>query len=614
MSLTKKQKTILKDTLGYYIETTGKSHGDFISELSDKKTSTEYSSWLSHKILKELALYDITYADCLSNKDVLNETKNEASSRDEGEFYTPEVWCVEGRNYLKEMLGDKWGKVYIWDASCGTGNLMRTEGYPQDKLFLSTLLEEDLPLLQEVYPEATIFSCDFLADLDLDEYNHFFTSKLPQKLQDVLKNDEEILFYMNPPYRQGAVARTDVGKKMTTNGLTRSGLDLFNQFMYRILLLQETHNLTNLYAGIFGPITMFNSPMIKDLYNIWVDKFKHQDGMCFDASEFASTSTSVGWLVGYTTWRLRRPEEPVDDTIELKAKRMGRDGKIEIFGERLITEPGLRISEWSAPKDVVSKDSQLPYGTTHVSFGPTMEYHKVPTNALAFLMTSDFAIRGTRRVSVSNIVLPDTISITEENILRCIASFSVRRTYVTGQTAYDNSQYYHAPDVTKEGYEEFLANCVAVYLYDTSSNFYSYRGKHSGFVHNNTMFGLSLDKVKEVVTDENILSDIENNSPTNQVILNVLEKYKPLMCKEALELMNYCESITLDTLKGTKRKDLQYDNETIAWDTSFLQIRETEGLVDKEVIKEYFTKMSNLKKVMLPEIYKYGFLKRVAYS
>lgn len=614
MVLTKKQKKVLKETVSYYIETTGNNHEQFISEASEPQNRTTYARWLTNSIMDKLSEYDITYKDCLVNKDVLNETKNEDSSREEGEFYTPEVWCVEGRNHLKEVLGDKWGKVYIWDASSGTGNLMRTEGYPQDKLFLSTLLEEDIPLLKEQYPEATIFSCDFLSDLDLDTNNQFFTNKLPQKLQDVLRNNEDLLFYMNPPYRQGATDRTDVGKKMTTNGLTRSGLDLFNQFMYRILLLKDTHNLTNLYAGIFGPLTMFHSVATKELYDMWVDAFHFEQGMCFDASEFASTSTSIGWIVGYTTWRLRNENEEPTSEIILQAKRMGSDNKVEIFGEKLVTTRKKGITEWALPKDIVSKDSQLPYGTTHVNFGKEMEYKKVYDKSLGFLMTSDYVIKGTRRTSVTSIVLPDSITITEENILRCIASFGVRRTYISGQTAYDNSQYYQEPKVDKEGYEKFIANCLVLFLFDTSSQFFSYRGAHSGFKNGNKMFPLSSEEVKTLVTDENILSDIETYKTDNSIILGLIEEYKPHMSKEALDLMNYCIGHIKRTLQGSLRKEQGYKNETIAWDSSFLQLREVPELVSKEAMDEYLKKLSLLRHVNLENVYEYGFLQKTAFK
>jgi hypothetical protein len=39
--------------------------------------------------------------DCVENKDTLQTILAAGKSRKEGEFYTPEIWCVDGREYLK---------------------------------------------------------------------------------------------------------------------------------------------------------------------------------------------------------------------------------------------------------------------------------------------------------------------------------------------------------------------------------------------------------------------------------------------------------------------------------------------------------------------------------
>ena len=61
----------------------------------------------------------------------------------EGSFYTPLVWAKKAHDLLSDIsdLED----YVVWDASCGTGNLLIE--FPKCKhLYLSTLHEEDVQL------------------------------------------------------------------------------------------------------------------------------------------------------------------------------------------------------------------------------------------------------------------------------------------------------------------------------------------------------------------------------------------------------------------------------------------------------------------------------------
>lgn len=622
MILTGHKKKLVKEVIQYYVNTTDSKYDDFILTLSRVKnaplSSLTYSEWLAVKSLDILKKNDVTLKDCIENKDIINASINEASSRKEGEFYTPEIWCVEGRTYLKDMLGDQWGKAYIWDASAGSGNLMRTEGYPQDKLFLSSLLSEDIDILNLAYPDAETFQLDFLNELDYDEYNTYFSDLLPPRLVEVLKNNEPIVFYMNPPYKVMEAKSSDVGNFMASQGMAKSALDIFHQFMYRIVLLKRFYNLTNVSLGIFGPVTMFHSDMIAPLYEEFKKEFKFFDGMCFTAGDFANTSESVGWMVGYTAWRTRTAEDTEDKALLLKAKAVVSD-EIRLIGSRLVTSIEENIHNWVFAKDIMRKDILLPKTTMYDKFEG--ELVKAPSNNLGYLMSSNYVIRATRRCSVTTLPNPDNVPITEENFWRAVGSFTARRCYIMKQNAFDNSQYYSSPETTIEGYDAWLRDALIVFLFDFSAQQASYRnvdkyGKTGedvtfgeiGHDYANKLFPISQDIVKQVVTDEVIIADMEAHPAQNEFLLSQIETVLPLLSVEAREMFEFGCQTLLTSLHGTLRKDADYPKWTQAWDAGVAQIRDTKTLVPQETYDKYSYLMNRLKDKLYDGIFKYGFM------
>ena len=626
MILQGQKKRILKEIIRYYVTTTNKKYTDFITDVEEsgqKPLATlEYSQWLALHAYQKLKENGITIPDIIENKDVINSAINSESSRNEGEFYTPEVWAKDGRQYLKDILGDQWGKVNVWDASCGTGNLMRTENYPKDKLFLSSLLPEDTKVINATpeYEGVTAFELDFLNGIDYNSAVTEFSDNLPENLRKKLEANEPFVFYMNPPYKTGVADRTDVGAVMSNIGMKKSALNLFHQFIYRVFMVKKFYNLTDVYLGLFGPITMFHSETVADLYNELKENFQFGGGFCFDATDFSGTSESVGWIVGYTTWKPKKDGD-VDLDVRLTAKAVDSDDNILEIGERLVTDIDTQMHDWIDPVGVGVRDKNMPFVTMYRNFD-TNQQLLTPREALGFIMSSNFVIRGTRRACVSSIPTKDSTPIVVENFERCLASFGVRRVYSYRQTSFNSCQYYSAPDVNKEGYQEFLYNLLPIYLFDTSTQFASYRNQktytsdgvediknpNNNWTSINRMFPLSEEEVRSIVTDENILKDINEHTAENSFILEKIQEYKPHFYNESKELFDFCCNIIRDSLKGNKRADFSYTNNLLAWDAGIVQIRDVEGFLSEEDTRTYLDLLKNLKKRLYSEIYKYGFL------
>lgn len=614
------KKRILRDVARYYTEKTGASYDALIIGMIpqpgyDPETAP-YEQWLAVTCGELLNRYGVTYEDCIENKDTIRAAISEEKSRNEGEFYTPEIWAVDGREYLKRLLGDQWGKAIIWDASCGSGNLLRTIDYPADKLFMSTLLPEDIELVRSNFPHIpreNIFQCDFLNGIDYDQYNLGFSSKLPAHLREALEQNQPIGFYMNPPYKVMRSNLTDVGVYMGDRGMKKCALDIFHQFMYRIIMLKQHYNLTNLYLGIFGPVTMFHSPMLEPLYNEFKFHFKFFDGMCFDAGEFANTSESVGWVVGYTTWRTKNDPSEEDKELYLDAK-VSDNGTLKVVGKRLITSVEVNLDQWVRPKDVIGKTAFYPSVTTFNNF--TGNLMRAPEDFLGYLMSSNFVIRATRRACVTSLPNPDDIPITPENFERCVASFVARRCYAMKQNPYDNCQYYSVPNTQAEGYDQWLIDAFPVFMFDNSAHHTSYR--QGEFEHavdwGNRFFPLHPTEAQSLINDPVLLEDFQKYPAVNQFYLDYASRVYPRLSPLAKEFFDHCCNMIRYSLQGTLRQQHNYAFGSRAWDAGLLQLRNIPDFFPKEMEDRYVELLHALKGQLLEGSYRFGFLMKTAYA
>lgn len=630
MILHGRKKKILKDLVRYYVNTTGKTYDEFILGIQkskgDVRNTLNYPDWLAVKCYHMLEKEEITIADCIENKDTIRSAISADDSRNDGEFFTPEVWAKDGREYLKAMLGDLYGKAYIWEGSCGTGNLLKTSSYPKDKLFMSTLLEEDVTMVKSIFPdvpEDNIFQCDFVNGIDWDSYNMEFSNKLPKGLREVLENNEPLIFFMNPPYKVMASNSSDVGDRMASLGMGKCALDIFHQFMYRILMLKRFYKLTNVYLGIFGPITMFHSDMLKDLYEDFKTDFIFEDGMCFAAGDFANTSESVGWIVGYTCWRSKTEEEQENGDerpVLLTAKRADQDNNISIVGQRLIRNVNVNLHNWVDPDSLelraVGSETRPKITSMFNYLNDTEEMLK---NAMGYMMSSNYVIRATRRACCTSLPIPDGTPVLEENFWRCVASYGARRCYATDSNPYNNCQYYSKPDENVSGYEEWLNSALALFLFDYNSQWAGYRdltvnGETYPIVENR-MFPLCKAKLREFVTDENILADMDKTGDDyNNFIVQLLGERIGLMCDEAKELCEFCANVFVETLSGDVRKRANYSNHTVSWDAGIVQLRTVPEIWSQEKEEKYTYLIARLKDKLLDGVYKFGFMMDVEFS
>lgn len=604
---------IAKQAVAYYTAVTEKGYDDFYSNLDEALVAVEPTGelWLIQKLMSVVLKSGMSLNEFKANKDAIRGTVDEEKRKNEGEFYTPLLWCEEGRKYFDKHIPN-WEDYTVWDGSCGSGNLMRTSGHKGDKLFLSTLRKEDAEDVQKTFPEATVFPLDFLNNIDWDDANLEFFDQLPEKLQSIIRNDEPLIFYMNPPYKAGSAKGTDVGNYMCSIGLGKPACDIYYQFMWRVMSLVERFRLSNCYFNCFGPLTFFTGVSAGMLLREFEHCFEFVDGMCLSAQEFSDTSDSIVWGIGCSLWKARGgyQKEALHRDVLLERKFKLPDGTIGTDGRVLYAPPRQKLSEWVKPRDVI-RNEQAPLMTSHLSFkggeGKVAPLSgKMSEGALGTLMIGNTLTRSSDQSAILS--MPTTIqytSITEENFWRCVASFSFRRIYITDWAT--AKKELSAPVVEVEGYNKWVMNSLVMFLFEWKSMMSSLRdvdwqGQMTDI--RNKLFYCSADEIRANCTDEVILADLESHPQLNTFVLEQIELSRPYWVDEIRDLFDFCKSYTLFSLD--KRKETEYKGSCECWDAGIQQVRTC--CWSEELEEQLKEKIAKARDWLRSDILNFGFI------
>lgn len=236
-------------------------------------------------------------------------TPNNIERRFNGAFYIPSEFASYSQKMISSSLGDNWREEYVvWDCCSGLKNLTRDFAF--NKLYCSTLEQNDIDLSACYNTNATSFQFDFLNDS---------LEKLPQSLIEHLNNNDKIIFYINPPYATACelslnagkskknVAKTRINEIMKENKVGASSQNLIAQFLYRILLIKKEFNLTNISIGCFTKPLLITASTFKKLRDLWFKEFKFDRGILFNAGHFAGVSSK--WGITFEIWKEGIQEE-----------------------------------------------------------------------------------------------------------------------------------------------------------------------------------------------------------------------------------------------------------------------------------------------------------------
>ncbi len=578
------------EAVKYYTEVTGDSWEMYYSNIDPalEAENPEPNSilWLVGKLTETLLNKGLTVDQIKSGKDVVKEEFESDSRFWAGEYFTPEVWCAEGRKYIEKHV-PFWGSCKVWDASCGSGNLMRTANYPQELLYMSTLQPEDVAMVHNSpeYKNATCFPLDFVNGIDYDEVNTEFLDKLPADIQDCIRNDKPIVMYMNPPYKIINSKDNELGNYMlqsNTRGLniSRAACDIYYQFLYRLMRWVELFELKNFYLGVFGPATLFTGMGFADFNTEFQTYFNFIDGMYISAREFSGTSTNFEWGVSYTLWKANGADVAESGKADIMLDEKYIVGGEAVTGNKLLFDiPRIKLTDWLKPKDV-SFYRQAPSLTSHTTFKGQEPFvmkaevsGKMAEGALCTIMSVKKVGANSRRICLlSSATTMDNESVTKENFWRAVGTFSFGCFFKSDWKS--TKRTLTAPHINLEGYQEWLYSSIPMFLFFYNNRTSSLRGVEFGGKKiniPNQLFYLSADEVKECCTDPVILKDLEDNPPSNEFMLQCIEESRSSWSENSKQLFDMCVRLTKETY--AYRKDYDYKGCTQAWDAGFHQLR-----------------------------------------
>ena len=249
-----------------------------------------------------------------------------------GEFYTPVEFAAKGLAYLERTIGREWwktGKYRFWDMASGTGNLefeLPSSALPY--CYISTFEAEDAKYCQKIFPAATCFQYDYLAD-DIPalagQMTFGQTRKMPPNLVADLANPEiKWIIFINPPFATANTVSGETGKKskdtvsMTTirewmneEGYGEASRELFTQFLFRI---SKEFKDRQAHLCMFSKLKYINSNNDQKIRDGFF-QYQYERGFIFPIKCFYGATGN--FPVGFLVWNLAKKKHLKDQTITI---------------------------------------------------------------------------------------------------------------------------------------------------------------------------------------------------------------------------------------------------------------------------------------------------------
>ena len=414
----------------------------------------------------------------------------ELDRRRHGEFFTPLCFAGKALDYIERTLGARWWEdddIRLWDMAAGTGNLqyhLPAAAWP--KIYLSTLYHEDVEHCERLFPVVTVFQYDYLNDdvgslfaggrtatgQTLFEYAPQLTWKLPQRLRDDLANPKiRWVVLINPPFataQQGGAAganKTDVSRTMVRDEMHAQGLgevsrELFTQFIFRI---RREFAGRQAWLGMFSKIKYLNANNDQTLRDR-IFRFTFERGFMFSSVNFAGTSRTSQFPVGFLLWRLHDELALEVQTIELDVF----DNAVQKTGSKTIASAhrDAYFSKWIARPPAVTIFPPFSSAITVKSTGPDIR-DRISAGFLASLMCAgnDLQHQNMTALLSGPYASAGGHSVTAENFEHAMVVHAVRR--LPKAQWHNDRDPFMQPNAPLS--VEFVTDCVVWSLYANSN-------------------------------------------------------------------------------------------------------------------------------------------------
>ncbi len=555
--------------------------------------------------------HDLTYKESKTLTAIGDRLIEDTSRRNSGEFWTPTVWADEAQRVITEELGENWRDEYVvWDPACGSKNL--TRDYKFKELYCSTLFQSELDISSKYNPEATSFQFDFLNDPESD---------LPEGLLNAFRENKKIVFLLNPPYggtgsglgsnkTQGKTI-TKVNKSMKKEGMGKDSMNLYVQFLYRLINIKNTYNLTNYFIGIFCPNTFMCAPSYKRFRNVYLNQLNYLQGFLIQASEFANTKSN--WGISFTLWGKGKQ----NDTMRVMHSTFG-ETYIDDVKNIYNTDNTISASDW-----VITSQTKnlIDFPNLKSALNVKQSNNKLQRNALgSFINVGNNINRNAQSVFLMNAPCDGFTNtfIMPDNFLRCTSLFTARKLIECNWV--NSKDEYLAPNVNHQKYHQYELDSVIYSLFNTSSNQSSLRQieyKDKLWDIKNEFYWLSREETMQMAEESGnsannfnkaILADADRDS--DRFVYKFLREHKGEFSPLAQKVLDKANELV--KLSFSRRDEFNMyhpEYQTNNWDCGWYQI--------KGILKEYFIQelkdfralYKEFADYLRPRVYELGFLR-----
>lgn len=537
----------------------------------------------------------------------------DTNRRNKGEFYTPTLFVDYAHDMISKEFGEDWKEKYVvWDNSAGTKNL--TRDYYFKELYCSTLEQAELDISKQYNKEATSFQFDFLND-SLD--------KLPKGLLEAFKQNKPIIFFMNPPYATtcnfGNKNKAEEGNDtiinciMKENGMKRCSDNLYAQFIYRIMMIKEQYNLTDVHICLFSPTLFLTGSSFETFRNVFFKDFAYNAGVQFKASHFADVADS--WGISFSIWK--NGETAVKNDFNYKLID-NIDGEIEVVDEKVVYNvDGQKTASLWVKEDVKKfKTEDAPQMTSGINYKPNKDGCRgnLVKNAIGFFYNNSNNVdKNAQNVGMFTSCFSSGTgcSILPINFAKCTALFSARK--LIEKNWVNSKDEYLAPNTEHPKWKEFVNDSIVYSLFHSASNQSSlrqleYKGKLWDI--KNEFFWMSRKEMMSLANENgNDVCYQDANVSTDRYVYNLLQNIT--LSEEAQLVLDKACELVRKTFKYRMMFDEDNENYQINnWDASYYQMKPLWKEYAKDDFEEFKSLYKKLGDKMRPMVYELGFLRK----
>lgn len=533
----------------------------------------------------------------------------EGRRRFEGAFYTPISFANKGLEYLEKVIGKEWwksGEYRFWDMACGTGNLEFT--LPSDALqycYLSTLDNDEVSYLNQIYPSATCFQYDYLND-DIQDGKIEY-SKLPQKLQDDLKNpDLKWIVFINPPWATSnnkdtadGVSMTKIRDMMASDDLKEASRELFIQFLYRIHKELPEKTILCLYSKLKF-INSRNDKKVRDLFF----KYTFKKGFSFPINVFYKASNNFPAI--FSVWDKSNTKELNKQNIVFDFF----DGDCKKIGIKKISKKNTNelLSEWfNRPKCTVTFP---PFKSAiNDGFNNVDKRDRICDNFICSICSCGSDMQNQKHWTILSApsVSAGAYSVNPDIFEKAMVSHCIK--CLPKKTIYNDRDQFYQP--SQEIEKDMILDCIIWNVFSKTNYTASlkdvvYQG--NTYQITNHLYPFMLDEIKKWVCNGDICFNL-SSANQDRFLAKYLKANKSHLSSETRDVLNCGKELYkffYENFPQIDSRKYKIDN----WDVGFWQIRMAiqDAYGETEEIKNLNTAHKKLHDKLLPKVYEYGFL------